>query len=637
MTHEEATLMPRGTLADAWAGASWHPELLRLSGTTALDPDAPAVARFVAAAERALGTPWPGLRLSDYARYPRDGDRSAYETSVFGRMDRVTTAAVAAVATDRAEFVDEVADGLYAICEQSTWCWPAHDDVFARTGEVVADPGHPYLDLGAGEMAALVAWARLALGETLDARLPGLTRRMGTEVDARIFKPFLERRDWHWLGLHGRIHNWNPWIHGNVIVAAAAFADADKGRAIVDLAVDGIDRYLAALPADGAIDEGFGYWWNGAARALDALEVLDRAADGSFDVAAVTGLDELLRFPLRSQLGGGWVLGFADAEPRQAEGQPWRIPHHWGRRLGLDDVVAHASGFDPAVPDAAAPNSGLGRTLSALTDRDWGGATAGGASEGAPALPASVVFASLRLALARERSGSDSGLAISLKGGHNDENHNHNDLGSVTVTLDGIPAVIDIGRPTYDARTFGPDRYTLWTMRSDWHSVPEPRGALQQQGARWRSSELRGDDDGAGIAAWTLDLGDAWGLDAEVGERWARRIGLDREASVAEVHDEWSLDDHPDTRTTWIVWRDVVQTGPTALRIRRPVAGSRDVIVDHDAATVEVEVRELDDPVIAHSWGERITRVRLSPPPGARSTTVRFRAGDDDEGEGTHA
>jgi hypothetical protein len=632
VSHEGIPLMPRGTLAVAWAAASWHPELLRLTGTAALDPDAPAVSRFVAAAEHALGTPWPDLRLSDYARYPRDGDRSAYETTVFARMDRVTTAAVAAVATDRVEFVDEVADGLYAICEQSTWCWPAHDDVFARTGGVVADLSHPYLDLGAGEIAALVSWARLALGDALDVRFPGLIRRMGAEVDARVFAPFLERRDWHWLGRHGRIHNWNPWIHGNVIVAAAAFADAGEGRAIVDLAVDGIDRYLAALPGDGAIDEGFGYWWNGAARALDALEVLDRAADGSFDVAAVTGLDELLRFPLRSQLGGDWVLGFADAEPRTAGGHPWRIPHHWGRRLGLDDVVVHASAFDRGAPDAVAPNNGLGRTLAALIDEEWLGASAG-----TPGLPASVVLPSLRLALARERGGSESGLAISLKGGHNDENHNHNDLGSVTVTLDGIPAVIDVGRPTYDARTFGPDRYTLWTMRSDWHSVPEPRGALQQAGARWRSGDLRGADDGTGVADWALDLDEAWRLDGDARERWMRRIELDREASVAAVHDEWSLADHPDTRTTWIVWGEVVGTGPSSFSIRRPVAASRDVIVDHDAADVEIEVREIDDPVIAHSWGERLTRVRLSPRPGARSALVRFRAGDDHAVRGTLA
>ncbi|KRE28897.1 heparinase II/III family protein [Agromyces sp. Soil535] len=632
MHTDRAFLMPRGALVEAWARAEWHPQSLLLDDTEAIDPDATAVARFVATADRALGTPWPDVRLSDYARYPRDGDRSAYESATFARMDRVATAVVAAVATGRVEFLDEAADGLYAICEQSTWCWPAHDDVFARSGEVVADRSRPYVDLGAGEMAALLAWARFALGAALDARFPGLTRRMGAEVDERILAPFLERRDWHWLGLHGRIHNWNPWIHGNVIVAAAAFADPGITRVIVDLAVEGIDRYLAALPADGAIDEGFGYWWNGAARALDALEVLDRAAGGTLDVGAVTGLDELLRFPLRSQLGLGWVLGFADAEPRASNDHPWRIPHHWGRRLGLDDVVAHASGFERGAPDGVAPNVGLGRILSALADRDWARASAG-----APALPASVVFPSLRLALARQRSGSPEGLAISLKGGHNDENHNHNDLGSVTVTLDGIPAVIDIGRPTYDARTFGPDRYTLWTMRSDWHSVPEPRGALQQAGARWRTGELRGEDDGSGIAEWALDLGDAWGLEADGGERWIRRIRLDREASAAEVHDEWSLAEHPDTRTTWIAWADVEEAGPTTLRIRRPVAGSRDVLVDHDAATVAIEVREIDDPVIAHSWGERLTRVRLSPPPGASSMTVRFRADDGDDVGGTHA
>ncbi|WP_448003492.1 hypothetical protein [Agromyces bauzanensis] len=617
MSNRRTSIAERGELVRAWAGAAWHPEALRADEP--VGPESPHLREFVGRADAALGTPWPDALLSAYARYPRDGDREGYERGVFARMDRSAEAAVAALATGSPAHLDEVADGLQLLCEQSTWCWPAHDDVFHRTAGVVADPERPYLDLGAGEVAALFAWARLSLGDALDDRFPGLDRRMREEIRTRILDPFLERRDWHWLGRQGRIHNWNPWIHGNVIVAAAAFADPGEGRAIVDLAVDGIDRYLAALPADGAIDEGFGYWWNGAARALDALEVLERASGGTFDAGRLPGLAELLRFPLRVQLAREWVLGFSDAEPRPSGDQPWSILHRWGRRLGLDDVVAHARGFERGAPAAAAPGTGLGRILAALRDSEWTSAPAG-----ALPLPASVVLDSLAVAIARERAGSVAGLTIALKGGHNDENHNHNDLGSVTVALDGVPAVIDVGRPTYDARTFGPDRYEFWTMRSDWHSVPEPRGALQHAGRHWRSGPISGADDGGLTARWGIDLTGAWELGD--GERWTRGIRLDRGSSVAEVVDEWTLAPHPGTRTTWILWGEVRPAGTGRLLLRRPVDGARDVLIEHDAESVRTDERMIDDPVIARSWGTSVTRLRLSPRADVSSMTVRFRA-----------
>ena len=621
MSRRNGSLVRRGDLAAAWADAEWHPELLSLEPWPHAAAD---TGELVERADAAIGTPWPAPLLSDYARYPRDGDRTSYEGAVFARMDRVATSAVAALATQLPRYLDETADGLQLLCEQATWCWPAHDDVFARTGGVVADPAHPYLDLGAGEAASLFAWSRFALGEALDARFPGLGDRMRVEVERRILRPFAERRDWHWLGLDGHLHNWNPWIHGNVIVAAAAFADAGRSREITDLAVDGLDRYLAAMPADGAVDEGFGYWWNGAARVLDTLEVLDRASAGTLDLGRLDRLAELVRFPLRMQLGRDWVLAFADAEPRLSDTHSWRIAHHWGRRLALPDVVAHAGSFDRIAPAAAAPNTGLGRILTALGDLEWASAPAGQAP-----LPTSVVLDSLSLALAREYEGSETGFAIAVKGGHNAENHNHNDLGSITVALDGVPAVIDVGRPTYDGRTFGPDRYSLWTMRSDWHSVPEPRGVQQRAGGEWRSGPLEGDDDGTG-ANWTLDLSGAWPLGDD--ESWTRGIRLDRGSSTAEVLDAWTIDPpHPETRTTWLLWGEVETDAVGRLRLRRPSPGSRDVLIEHDAETVELEVREIDDPVIAHSWGELITRVRLRPPAGARSMTVRFRAADEEQ------
>ena len=42
----------------------------------------------------------------------------------------------------------------------------------------------------------------------------------------------------------------------------------------------------------------------------------------------------------------------------------------------------------------------------------------------------------------------------------------------MVVAAGGVPVLIDPGRPTYTAQTFGPRRYEIWTMRGDWHNVP---------------------------------------------------------------------------------------------------------------------------------------------------------------------
>ena len=114
---------------------------------------------------------------------------------------------------DAVDWLDEVVDGVFLLCEQSSWSWAAHDDVFSRSGEVVPDKSRPYLDLGAGEVAAQLAWTDYVLGDSLDARAPGLRRRIRQETQERVIIPFLDRMDWHWLGLDGDVHNWNPWIH----------------------------------------------------------------------------------------------------------------------------------------------------------------------------------------------------------------------------------------------------------------------------------------------------------------------------------------------------------------------------------------------------------------------------------------
>lgn len=590
-----------------------------------LDPPTLAALRDRAAAD--LSVPWPVPLASAFARFRRDGNRTGYETAVFARDKRLSRAAVMAAATLEPRWIDEVVDGVSLLCEQSTWCWPAHDDVFQRGG-MVPDVGRPYLDLGAGEVAAQLAWIDHLLGAQLDERAPGLRARIRHETGVRVLTPFATRRDWHWLGLHGDAHNWTAWIHGNVLVAALVLmAEGGDRDRLVGLAAEGVDRFVASIPSDGAIDEGSGYWWLGACRALEALDVLAHASGGAVGGALPDPLRETIAFPHRMHLGGDWHLNFADGVARTSAIQPWDALHRAARRIGDASAASYAALHRRPGEPLAREDAGLGWFLRALTDAEWAAAGSAEPPAGSAPLPRDVWLPSTQVFLARRAAGSSAGLTLAVKGGHNGENHNHNDVGTVVVALNGVPVVVDPGRPTYTAQTFGPDRYGIWTMQSSWHSVPEIRGTAQAAGAEFRAQgvETRADDASAEIA---LDLAAAYPRADIV--RWRRAARLDRRSGEVTIGETWELEPGEsevgvETEVEPVAEAEAEQ--PT--RVHLIVAGAVDLRADHvlitaleDAGTVRLRwkpatvpvtatARELDDPWLTDVWGEHLTRLEI--------------------------
>ncbi|MGX9347173.1 heparinase II/III domain-containing protein [Microbacterium sp. KNMS] len=627
----------RGPLADALARAAGV-ELDALDRALAerlAEPDAAlppadlrhadpaAIAAFRARAERELPEPWPQPRAHDAARFHGDGDRVAWEAPAFARQERLTRVAVLAGAGGEETWLDETLDGVVMLCEQSSWCWPAHDDTRDRHGAVLATVTDPYVDLGAGEVVSQLAWLDHAVGERLEARFPGIRARMRHEAHVRIFEPFLRRRDWRWIGLDGHVHNWNPWIHGNVLVAALRLLDApeqrDERARVVALVVEGLDRYVAALPLDGAIDEGYAYWWNGACRLLEALDVLAHAT--GLDVTGdIPSLRETIAFPHRMHLGGPWFVNAADGQARQTGPQPWHALHRAARRVGDDAAAAFAALHrDPSRPAVAEPE-GLGRVLRGLTDPAWLAA-----GPGSDPLPARVWLPSTEMLVVREREGVPRGLTVVGKGGHNAESHNHDDVGSVIVASDGVPVLVDAGRPTYEARTFSDARYELWPMQSAWHSVPFIRGRGQSEG-RERAARLVD----VGDAELVLELADAY--DVPELESWRRAIRLDRARRTIAIVDAWRLAPGDGATEIRLLAAGDVSLAAGAARIV-PLDGARPVELSWDpAAPARLVEQPLTDPMLTHVWGERLVRIDIDVSGLAELTVTVRQDGSTEEG-----
>lgn len=572
-----------------------------------------AIDDVLARAEADRSTAWPVPRATAATRLHDDGDRDGWESIVFARQRRLARAAVAAAHhADHAElgpaWLAEVLDGVWLVCEQSSWCWPAHDDAFRKRGSVLPTVTSPYLDLGAGEAVALLSWVDHLLGDRLEARYPGIRPRIRHEARVRVFEPFVQRRDWHWLGLDGDVHNWNPWIHGNVLTAALRLLDdpaeaAERAR-IVTLAVEGLDRYVTALPADGAIDEGYAYWWNGACRALEALEIVRHATGGVLDASGLPALRKTVAFPHRMHLGRDWYLNLADGQARMPATQPWHALHRAARSAGDPDAAAHAAAHRVAGTPAATEHEGRGRLLRGVTDPAWVGA----AQTSSP-FPRDVWLRSTEVVVARERAGSPAGLTLAAKGGHNGEHHNHNDVGTFVVASDGVPVIVDAGRPTYTRQTFDAGRYDIWTMQSGWHNVPVIGGREQSPGVGFAASavEISIEDDQTSLA---LDLSGAY----REAPSWRRRLRLDRSSRRVEIEESWTTGGDGRTEVRMLLAGDVRRDAASV--VVTPLDGAPPLRVSwpHDVAAALV-VRELDDPMLADVWGERLTRLDLDVTP----------------------
>ncbi|SLM92674.1 hypothetical protein FM106_05185 [Brachybacterium faecium] len=593
-------------------------------------PSLPAAVReaMLAPALAAAEEPWPVPLLSQYARFWREGVRTDHEERV-RRLGTMTGEAVlAAVATGESGWLDRAADGMLLLCELSTWCWVAHEEAHRRRGWVLPDPEAPVVDLGAAQVVEVLAWADLALGDALDARVPGLRHRTRHEVLRRVVDPVLERRDWHWL-VRPQVNNWTGWIHQHLIAGALLLLDDEEQRptrdAMLALAIAQQDRYLASFPADGGIDEGFNYFWNGACRMLEAIDLLAVASGGLLrgeDAAAVPVMAELLRYPHRMELGEGWYVNVADGPARPGPAQPWDVLHRWGRRLGDEEVIAGAlahRGAEEAPP--LWTESGLGRVLTALGDRAWCESRGGQAP-----LPGQSYLEEVELLVARQREGTAEGLALATKGGHNDESHNHLDVGSVMVVLDASPVLIDLGQPTYRAHTFTERRYEIWTMTSSWHTLPEIRGHEQGIGAGFRARDLVRDPAGTGLE---MELADAYPAEAGL-ESWHRRVVLDRDAEEVRIEDTWTLAEAPPSEAAPEVLLHHVLAGEVRehraglLRLRALSGALAEIRWDPALGAGQLETRAVEDPLLSASWGEEVHRLSL-PGPASGRATVRLR------------
>ena len=569
-------------------------------------------AGILAAAEEYRGYGWPSITAMTYLDFYETGSNLAFQEAYFTRLKILETLLYAEVLEGEGRFVRDIANGLWVICEQTTWAHPAHLNV-EFPGAGLPSPDRPIVSLTASEVAALLASVEYFLADELDALNPVFRERMRREVNRQFLQPFLERTDYWWMAYEKPFtNNWNPWVTSNYLLCALVFSQSDEERAAhIIKAVDVLDHFLNAYPDDGGCEEGPAYWNHAGGRLLDCLNLLQSATGGLIDIFDEPLVREMGNFMWYAHIHGNWYVNFADAFARYTP-KPG-VLYRYGKATGSENLMAFAATWPlkPYLSSDRVEHLFL-RQLPNLFVRDellaWD----------RPYRPARfVVLEDLETAYVRQSTDTGEGFYLAAKGGYNAESHNHNDVGNFIVFLDGEPLLIDTGVGTYTSKTFSEQRYEIWSMQSSYHNLPDINGQAQPHMIQWKSSHFSAEEE-PDHAVVRVGLETAYPEAANL-ERYDRTLRLDRMAEAIYLTEEVIFRDGNlvagGNRITFhLMTHHIPSPGvtPGSIQLTHPETGVVRAALQYppDLDVVITEI-QLEDPRMSESWGDTLYRISL--------------------------
>lgn len=406
--------------------------------------------------ERLLTLPIPELSYSLFSLFRTQGTRLEYERVYFERRRRLNTfALLTLLEPESKEYESTLCEIVWAICGEQTWCLPAHvNGTYSLEGAI---------DLFSSETGFALAELNVLLGD----RLPKFLRVLiADRVEERLFRPYLGSESFFWETIK---NNWAAVCSGS-IGAAALLQIEDKARlaALLSKVQNTMLYYLNGLGDDGGCLEGLGYWNYGFGYFTYYADLLKRMSGGALDWFREPKVKRIAAFQQKSFLGKDAVANFSDTLPRS------------NVQIGLSCYLAELYPGEVAAPPAYLRadfrEDHCSRWAPAFRNLIWRSAAVSADWEAG-----SFYLPDAQWMISRVEQG-ETVFGFAAKGGHNDEPHNHNDLGQFLLARDGEFYLADLGSGEYTREYFGTGRYSFDCNGSQGHSVPVIDGVLQSEG-----------------------------------------------------------------------------------------------------------------------------------------------------------
>jgi hypothetical protein len=513
--------------------------------------------------------------------FSHTGDRQAFEKPY--KQRRINLAILAMYAAhelssaekprshdpDRSQtrYMEGINDHLWAICEETSWVYSAH--LKNRSSNDLPDPNsHLNIDLGSAMTGLLLAETLWILDGHIHTEI---AERVRTELKRRLVDPYLHYNEHHWMSLTS---NWNSVCHCGVI-GTAIYLDTppDVLARMIRTAETGLKEYLDGFDPAGGCAEGIGYWSFGLGHFLLLNDLVERRCESQYSLLDLdrSHIEKIVQFPRDIRLSAGRYANFADSY--EATNPELFLLSMARERFGVDlgfHQQLRFEQFDTIYHNALTRATPHRSEESAQSDD--------------PQVQSQMLFPELQWFIARRRDNIGRQAVLATKGGHNGEEHNHNDLGTFIFHVAGQSVFADLGKDIYRKDHFTSKRYEYLSCSAAGHSVPVINGVLQAHGREYRASvrstsadpDAPGHDSRSTDCHVTYDLSRAYPDTANLDEltrsfRWEEsatdfgeltitdRVKLKNSGTYAARF--WSfLEPHSDTNNR--VWFQVV--GPQA-------------------------------------------------------------------------
>ena len=183
---------------------------------------------------------WPTLSAVDFMDSCRKNEDTQKRLEVSAKRQVLRTLILAECLNNENEYIDDIINGIWSICEESSWAIPANSYMHKSWSDSLPDVTDPVIDLGSASTASLLTWAYYLMGSVFDKVSVNITKRIKYEINKRIFVPYLENDDIWWMGyqrmmnprmkvLHP-INNWNPTCNSCCLFAFLILEDDWKKR-----------------------------------------------------------------------------------------------------------------------------------------------------------------------------------------------------------------------------------------------------------------------------------------------------------------------------------------------------------------------------------------------------------------------
>ncbi len=549
--------------------------------------------------------------LWNYRQYQEQGSVQLYSRFYMDRLDKLFYLGIAEGLEGKGRFTDKLCDYVWAILEMASWVLPEHTIHLPGYGVTKVPPvvGDKYmhgLELGSVYMAATLATVYHYARDAMDSVSPIIGQRILYELRNRIITPYL-CCEFTWGGSFGnKVNNWNPWnISGILLITALTVDSTEEREEIVRRAMRHLDNFVSFYKEDGGCDEGPTYWGAAGGSLFDCLELLYDMSGGRIDLYHTPIVKAIGEYIPKFNISGTRFVNFADSHSTARH--DGTLLRRYGEKCGSRILTALGDEMESLSTPAIHFHHPYRSMRSLLTPQRQ-------PSDVVRRAARSVYFPDLKVMIERESEDPDRGLLLAIKGGNNNESHNHNDIGGFIVYSDGKPVLIDAGVGEYTKQTFSPRRYELWFMQSNYHNLPAFDGIGQKNGAEFRSRNEVYDPSARSFSA---EISGAYPEEAGV-------VSYTRRAALAEgeitVTDSLTLDGERLIDFVFMCHREPLITRAGAVSLPE----GRSLIYDPTALTARIEAFDPVGMNTTAAWGtDKLWRIHLET--SAKGGTYTFK------------